>query len=109
MRIQKEHASNTTSYMRPSVLERIEKKPTGAPQAGRVGARKHSVRRGPKGRPAYRLWEYATWRVRMRAWCNQIKTTLLGNAHNPTRPQTYKVLQSEHCPIDNASTWLTWW
>jgi hypothetical protein len=95
--------------MRPSALDRVEKKPKGAPQAARVGARKHPVRRGPKSRPAYRLWEYATWRVRMRAWCNQIKSTLLGNAHDPTRPQTYKVLQSGQCPIDNASTWLTWW
>ena len=67
------------------------------------------VRRGPKSRPAYRLWEYATWRVRMRAWCNRIKSALLGNAHDPTRAQTYKVVQSAQCPIDNASTWLTWW
>ena len=95
--------------MRPSVLERIEKKRKGAPPAARVGARKPSVQRGPKSRPTYRLWEYATWRVRMRAWCNQIKSALLGTTHDPTRPQTYKVLQSGQCPIDNASTWLTWW
>jgi hypothetical protein len=109
VRIQEEHAGNATSYMRPSVLERIEKKPKGALPAARVGAIKHSVRRGPKSRPAYRLWEYATWRVRMRGWCNKIKSALLGNAYDPARPQTYKVLQSGQCPIDNASTWLTWW
>lgn len=45
----------------------------------------------------------------MRAWCNSIKSVLLGNDHDRGRPQTYKVLQSENCPIDNASTWLTWW
>lgn len=95
--------------MRPSALERIEKNSTGSAQGSRMGARKRAVRRGPKSRPAYRLWEYATWRARMRAWCNEIKSTLLGSAHDPTRPQTYKVLQSGQCPIDNASTWLTWW
>src|SRR5262245_25416800 len=109
MRIEEEHASNSTSHMRPGALERIEKKRSGAPAAPRVSARKRSVRRGPKSRPAYRLWEYATWRVRMRAWCNEIKSTLLKSAYDPTRPQTYKVLQSAQCPIDNASTWLTWW
>ena len=109
MRIQEEHTSNATSYMRPSALEQIEKKPNGAPLADGVGARNPSPRRGPKSRPVYRLWEYATWRVRMRAWCNRIKSALLGNAYDPTRPETYKVLQSEQCPIDNASTWLTWW
>ena len=100
---------NATSRMRPTVLDRIERKFPGASPAARVGTRKRPVQRGPKNRPAYRLWEYATWRVRMRAWCNRIKSALLGNNHDPTRPQTYKVLQSEHCPIDNASTWLRWW
>lgn len=45
----------------------------------------------------------------MRAWCNSIKSVLLADQHDPARPQTYKVTQSENCPIDNASTWLTWW
>jgi len=92
--------------MRPRVLDRIESKSLGASPAGRAGAGKGP---GPKNRPTYRLWEYATWRVRMRAWCNSIKSVLLGGRHDPTQPQTYKVLQSEQCPIDNASTWLTWW
>ena len=109
MRIQEEHASNATSYMRPNVLERIEKKPKGSRPAPRAHAEEHAAQRGPKNRPTYRLWEYATWRVRMRAWCNSIKSVLLGARHDPLRPQAYKVVQSEKCPIDNVSTWLTWW
>lgn len=109
MRIQEEHASNATSYMRPSVLERIEKKAKGSRPAARARAGKHAAQRGPKNRPTYRLWEYATWRVRMRAWCNSIKSVLLGARHDPSRAQAYKVVQSEKCPIDNVGTWLTWW
>lgn len=109
MRIQEEPASNATSYMRPSVLERMEKKAKGSRPAARARAGKHPTQRGPKNRPTYRLWEYATWRVRMRAWCNSIKSVLLGARHDPVRPQAYKVVQSEKCPIDNVSTWLTWW
>lgn len=109
MRIQEEHASNATSYMRPSVLERMEKKAKGSRPAARARAGKYPTQRGPKNRPTYRLWEYATWRVRMRAWCNSIKSVLLGARHDPVRPQAYKVVQSEKCPIDNVSTWLTWW
>ena len=45
----------------------------------------------------------------MRAWCNSIKSVLLVARHDPVRPQAYKVVQSEKCPIDNVSTWLTWW
>ena len=95
--------------MRPSVLERIEKKTKGARPAARARTGKHPTQRGPKNRPIYRVWEYATWRVRMRAWCNSIKSVLLGARHDPLRPQAYKVVQSEKCPIDNVSTWLTWW
>jgi hypothetical protein len=95
--------------MRPSVLERMEKKAKGSRPAARARAGKHPTQRGPKNRPTYRLWEYATWRVRMRAWCNSIKSVLLGARHDPLRPQAYKVVQSEKCPIDNVSTWLTWW
>jgi len=95
--------------MRPSVLERIEKKTKGSRPAARARAGKHPTQRGPKNRPTYRVWEYATWRVRMRAWCNSIKSVLLGARHDPLRPQAYKVVQSEKCPIDNVSTWLTWW
>jgi hypothetical protein len=109
MRIQEEHASNATCYMRPRVLDRIEKKRPASSRGGQVRGRKHLAQRGPKNRPTYRLWEYATWRLRMRAWCNSIKAVLLGDAHDSARPQTYKVIQSENCPIDNASTWLTWW
>jgi hypothetical protein len=75
----------------------------------KLGAPSSRRSRGPKNRPVFRLWEHATWRARMRAWCNCIKSSLLGSAHDPGRPQTYKVLQSANCPIDNASTWLTWW
>ncbi len=74
-----------------------------------LGASPSKPSRGPKNRPVFRLWEHATWRARMRAWCNCIKSSLLGSVHDPGRPQTYKVLQSANCPIDNASTWLTWW
>src|SRR5580700_1672833 len=95
--------------MRPPVLERLEKKSKGRGPAGRARAGKRPIRRGPKNRPTYRLWEYATWRVRMRAWCNSIKSRLLGQRHDPARPQTYMVLQSAECPFDNANTWLTWW
>jgi hypothetical protein len=109
MPIQEEHASNATSHMRPRVLDRIEKNSKGTSPTTRVSAGKQVAKRGPKNRPTYRLWEHATWRVRMRAWCNSIKSALLGDRHEPGRSQTYKVLQSEKCPIDNASTWLTWW
>jgi hypothetical protein len=44
----------------------------------------------------------------MRAWCNTIKSALLGAIHDPIEPQTYRVIQQPHCPISNASTWLTW-
>lgn len=65
--------------------------------------------RGPKDRPQIRLEQHATWRVRMRIWCNTIKCALLGSAHYPREPQTYRVIQHPDCPISNASTWLTWW
>jgi hypothetical protein len=65
--------------------------------------------RGPKDRPQIRLEQHATWRVRMRAWCNELKSALLGSIHDPSEPQTYRVIQQPHCPISNASTWLTWW
>jgi hypothetical protein len=108
VRIQQEDVSNATSYMRPSVLDRIEKK--GAAQTRPAVRRAQSqARRGPKHRPVYRLWEHATWRIRMRAWCNRIKSALLGKDLDLKRPQTYRVIQSANCPIDNASTWLTWW
>jgi len=68
-----------------------------------------SRRRGPRNRPLYRLWEYATWRVRMRAWCNEIKSALLKDEHHPARPQTYKVVQAMGSPLDSPSTWLKWW
>ena len=45
----------------------------------------------------------------MRGWCNSVKSAVLADQHDPARPQTYKVIQSEKSPIDNASTWLTWW
>ena len=95
--------------MRPSVLERIEKKTKGARPAARARTGKHPTQRGPKNRPTYRGWEYATGRVRRRAWCNSIKSDRRGARHDPLRPQAYKVVQSEKCPIDNVSTWLTWW
>jgi hypothetical protein len=90
--------------MGPRVVRRLSKKSTA--KYGRGAASKF---RGPKSRPMFRLWEYATWRVRMRAWCNQMKATLLGSEHDPDHPQTYRVIQSAECPIDSASTWLTWW
>ncbi len=68
-----------------------------------------SGQRGPRNRPIYRLWEYATWRARMRAWCNEIKTVLLAGDHDPTQPQTYKVIQATASPVDSPSTWLSWW
>lgn len=70
---------------------------------------KSSGQRGPKKRPIYRLWEYATWRIRMRAWCNQIKAALLREGNDPDQPQTYRVIQAASCPIDSQSTWLSWW
>jgi hypothetical protein len=90
--------------MGPRVVRRLPKK-----SAGRSSRSSSTAPRGPKNRPVFRLWEHATWRVRMRTWCNCIKSSLLGSIHDPARPQTYKVLQSANCPIDNASTWLTWW
>jgi len=99
--------------MQPYVLRQIELnqircrsrdiEPT-APSRGRL-----SSQRGPKDRPTYRLWEYATWRARMRVWCNEIKAALLGEDHDPGLPQTYKVIQAADCPIDSQSTWLRWW
>lgn len=99
--------------MQPYVLRQIEqnqirRRPRdiepAVPSRGRF-----SSQRGPKDRPTYRLWEYATWRARMRGWCNQIKAALLGQDHDPGQPQTYKVIQAADCPIDSQSTWLRWW
>jgi hypothetical protein len=94
--------------MRPPVLDRIER---GANPAGNGSRKAHSGRRprGPKDRPTLRLWEFATWRARMRAWCNEIKARLLRQEHDPDQPQTYRVTQSVGCPIDSPSTWLSWW
>lgn len=91
-----------------------ETRPTPAKRAPpRSPPRRHFTRapksRGPKDRPILRLEQHATWRVRMRAWCNTIKSALLGPIHNPLEPQTYRVIQQPHCPISNASTWLIWW
>lgn len=95
--------------MRPRVLDRIETGSLGSSIAGRKKRAEGQMQRGPKDRPVYRIWEHATWRVRMRAWCNTIKNVLLSDDHDPGRPQTYKTIKSERCPIQNASTWLTWW
>jgi hypothetical protein len=94
--------------MRPPVLDRIER---GQSPAGLASRKGHPGRRprGPKDRPTLRLWEFATWRARMRAWCNEIKARLLGQEHDPDQPQTYRVTQSVGCPIDSPSTWLSWW
>lgn len=114
MRIQEEHGSQATSYMRRNMFEQIgqnqarsRSQDTGpaVPECGQ----KPSRQRGPKKRPIYRLWEYATWRIRMRAWCNQIKAALLLGDHDPGQPQTYRVIQATSCPIDSQSTWLSWW
>jgi hypothetical protein len=94
--------------MRPHVLDQVERGngPSGHnSRMRRLGGRP----RGPKDRPMLRLWEFATWRARMRAWCNQIKAGLLGKEHDPGQPQTYRVIQCTGCPIDSPSTWLTWW
>src|SRR5205807_886071 len=104
VRIQEERADMRTSCMRPRVLSRSPKKAT-----TRSKRNASPAARGPKRRPVFRLWEHATWRVRMRAWCNQIKATLLGPEHDPGHPQTYRVIQAAGCPINNASTWLSWW
>lgn len=45
----------------------------------------------------------------MRAWCTRIKKKVITDYLDPERPQTYKVVQSERCPVGNASTWLRWW
>jgi hypothetical protein len=114
VRIQEEHGSQATSYMRRHVSEDIGQNQarSRSQEAGSVaptGGQKSSGRRGPQKRPIYRLWEYATWRARMRAWCNQIKVALLKQESDPTEPQTYRVIQAPTCPIDSQSTWLTWW
>ena len=99
--------------MQPSVLRQIEQNQVrlrsrdiepAVPSRGRC-----SSQRGPKDRPTYRLWEYATWRARMRGWCNLIKEALLGEDHDPDQPQTYELIQAANCPIDSQSTWLRWW
>jgi hypothetical protein len=54
--------------------------------------------RGPKDRPLLRLEQHATWRVRMRIWCNTMKSALLGAAHLPREPQTYRVIQHPRLP-----------
>jgi hypothetical protein len=99
--------------MQPSVLRQIEQNQIrrrsrdiepAVPCRGRF-----STQRGPKDRPMYRLWEYATWRARMRVWCNEIKEPLLREDHDPGQPQTYKVIQAADCPIHSQSTWLHWW
>jgi hypothetical protein len=114
VRIQEEHGSQATSYMRWSVFEQIGQNQarSRSQDAGPVVpdfVPKSSGQRGPKKRPIYRLWEYATWRIRMRAWCNQIKAALLREDHDPDQPQTYRVIQAASCPIDSQSTWLSWW
>src|ERR1700674_484566 len=94
--------------MRPHVLAQIER---GKGRSGHNSHKRHlgGRPRGPKDRPTLRVWEFATWRARMRAWCNQIKGGLLGEEHDPGQPQTYKVIQCAGCPIDSPSTWLSWW
>lgn len=114
MRIQEEHGSQATFYMRRSVFEQIELNQARSryQDTGPVVpecVQKPPGRRGPKKRPIYRLWEHATWRIRMRAWCNQIKAALLRDDHDPGQPQTYRVIQAASCPIDSQSTWLSWW
>jgi hypothetical protein len=94
--------------MRPNVLDQIER---GNGPSGHHSRKRHFSRRtrGPKNRPTLRLWEFATWRARMRAWCNQIKAELLDEEHDLGEPQTYRVVQCTGCPIDSPSTWLSWW
>jgi hypothetical protein len=96
--------------MRPPVLDRIEKGRSW-PRTGtdRTSTDSAPRPRGPKARPTLQLWEHATWRARMRAWCNQLKSVLLGAAHDPGLSQAYRVVQTADCPIDSPATWLSWW
>lgn len=45
----------------------------------------------------------------MRTWCNQLKSVLLGAAHDPGLSQGYRVVQTADCPIDSPATWTSWW
>ncbi len=92
MRIQEEDTRKRTFRMRPQVLGPQQDPSHSVP--GRTGGEPQQARqRGPKNRPIYRLWEYATWRVRMRAWCNRIKLKVIKDYYDLRRPQTYKVVQ----------------
>src|SRR3974390_1365506 len=103
--MQEEHTRNGTSYMRPNVLEQMQKNQIREPSREtqphvRAGSGKSRGRRGPKNRPTYQPWQYATWRARMRVWCNNMKGILLQQEHDPAQPQTYRVIQATASPVD---------
>lgn len=72
------------------------------------------MRRNPSefenlGKVEWRRIEQPTFPMRMRAMCNQIKSTLVSSAHDPYNMQTSVLLQTGLAPVSDESTWKKWW
>lgn len=61
------------------------------------------------GRSEWRSWEQPTFPLRMRALCNDLKSQLLADQHDPFSIQTAAILNTGHTPVSDESTWKGWW
>lgn len=61
------------------------------------------------GKVEWRRIEQPTFPMRMRAMCNQIKSTLVSSAHDPYNMQTSVLLQTGLAPVGDEATWKKWW
>jgi len=61
------------------------------------------------GKLEWRRIEQPTFPMRMRAMCNQVKSTLLSSEHDPYLLQTPAVLGKFLAPVRDEATWKKWW
>lgn len=61
------------------------------------------------GKVAWRRIEQPTFPLRMRAACNQIKSKLLAEKHDPFKIQTASFTRNGLAPVTDELTWKRWW
>ncbi|MBX9848737.1 MAG: hypothetical protein K2X64_05545, partial [Rhodocyclaceae bacterium] len=61
------------------------------------------------GKVEWRRLEQPTFPMRMRSLCNQLKSVLIQNEHDPVMIQTQQVLHKDLAPIKDEKTWTKWW
>lgn len=64
---------------------------------------------GYLGKVEWRRIEQPTFPLRMRALCNQIKSKVIPQLHNPFSIQTKEFLDPNKGPVQDEETWKRWW